>query len=819
MKSWALQQTFEGGYLIEVIKDAKTIYLIKIDSTGHVAWENDYGPIPSFQVQVRYQAIQTADTGYVIVSRSGIQKVSQNGDSLWTKSFDDRYYLVQELSDKSLILAGKNTLLKTNPVGDVLWQQEVEIIPNDLMITNNNDIILIADKMIKLDGSGTEIWTLELDGDAHNVIQPNDGFVFCGELLDTPNNRKGWLVKTEQDGFYKSLILLHPQENGRIYLGLPNNINWRSHNVENINIEYTQNNGNDWVFLDESYPAEIGTYQWVPDGVLDIEGLIRISESINPEFYDQTKNPFLAVRNYDNIAINEIKMYFSNYGSGSNNPVTDGSGLFWPEGESETKAAIYQDGLLWAGIVSGEVRANGNTYRSSQQPGIIFPDGSIANPDSALFSIWKIRYDWGVFPPGFDRDRLAYDYANWPVQIGAPWTDHNLDGIYDPEIDQPKLYGDETNWFVMNDMDTGRSHFVYGTHTIGLEIQCTIYGYDREDALKDAVFKKYRMINKGQNIVEDLYLGYWSDPDLGDASDDFVGCDTLLNLIYCYNADNNDGYGSGYTYGLSPPAAGYLLLQGPILQSLSTDSAYYNDKWITGYKNIDMTSFYLYINSDNSFSDPVSGYYLGAEQLYGNLQGLHWNRNPIIDPHSGDSTNFPLAGDPVSQTGWYEGTGWSEGPEAGDRRMQLGTGPFDFAPGDTQEIVIAIVLAQGEDHLDSVTKLKEKAAAVRRFYFTGDLTGIGNPASSSLVSFRLRQNYPNPFNPTTIINYELPITNNVDLSIYNLLGQKVVTLVSEKQKAGHHQVEWDASRFATGIYFYILRAGDYRDVKKMVLLR
>jgi flagellar hook assembly protein FlgD len=59
----------------------------------------------------------------------------------------------------------------------------------------------------------------------------------------------------------------------------------------------------------------------------------------------------------------------------------------------------------------------------------------------------------------------------------------------------------------------------------------------------------------------------------------------------------------------------------------------------------------------------------------------------------------------------------------------------------------------------------------------------------------------------------------VELSIYNLLGQKVVTLVSEKQRAGYHQVEWDASGFASGIYYYKVEAGEYQDVKKMILLR
>jgi len=85
--------------------------------------------------------------------------------------------------------------------------------------------------------------------------------------------------------------------------------------------------------------------------------------------------------------------------------------------------------------------------------------------------------------------------------------------------------------------------------------------------------------------------------------------------------------------------------------------------------------------------------------------------------------------------------------------------------------------------------------------------------------FALKQNYPNPFNPRTIINYELPITNYVELSVFNLIGQKVVTLVSEKQAAGYHQVEWDASGLSSGIYYYMIKVGEFQDIKKMVLIR
>jgi hypothetical protein len=89
--------------------------------------------------------------------------------------------------------------------------------------------------------------------------------------------------------------------------------------------------------------------------------------------------------------------------------------------------------------------------------------------------------------------------------------------------------------------------------------------------------------------------------------------------------------------------------------------------------------------------------------------------------------------------------------------------------------------------------------------------------------YRLSQNYPNPFNPITNINYELPITNYVDLSIYNLLGQKVATLVDSKQPAGSYQVQWDAGGFASGIYICKLQTMDNRQkvllTKKIVLLR
>ncbi|MCD4691917.1 MAG: T9SS type A sorting domain-containing protein, partial [Calditrichales bacterium] len=89
-----------------------------------------------------------------------------------------------------------------------------------------------------------------------------------------------------------------------------------------------------------------------------------------------------------------------------------------------------------------------------------------------------------------------------------------------------------------------------------------------------------------------------------------------------------------------------------------------------------------------------------------------------------------------------------------------------------------------------------------------------------ISNFTLHQNYPNPFNPTTTISYQLPAISQVDLGIYNLLGQKVATLVSQMQSAGNYTVEWDASGFASGVFCYKLETDKgFTQSRKLVLLK
>ncbi|HEY6906778.1 MAG TPA: T9SS type A sorting domain-containing protein, partial [Ignavibacteriaceae bacterium] len=87
------------------------------------------------------------------------------------------------------------------------------------------------------------------------------------------------------------------------------------------------------------------------------------------------------------------------------------------------------------------------------------------------------------------------------------------------------------------------------------------------------------------------------------------------------------------------------------------------------------------------------------------------------------------------------------------------------------------------------------------------------------AEFALEQNYPNPFNPSTVIKYSIPADQQVKLNVYNLLGENVMTLVNRVEKAGQHEVNFNASNLASGVYFYKLEAGTNTSIKKMILMK
>ncbi len=103
--------------------------------------------------------------------------------------------------------------------------------------------------------------------------------------------------------------------------------------------------------------------------------------------------------------------------------------------------------------------------------------------------------------------------------------------------------------------------------------------------------------------------------------------------------------------------------------------------------------------------------------------------------------------------------------------------------------------------------------------FTQGTTGIDESSSIQPDDFALWQNYPNPFNPTTKISWQSPVSSWQTLKVYDVLGNEVATLVDEYRPAGRYEVEFNARKLSSGVYFYRLQAGSFVETKKMVLLR
>jgi hypothetical protein len=141
------------------------------------------------------------------------------------------------------------------------------------------------------------------------------------------------------------------------------------------------------------------------------------------------------------------------------------------------------------------------------------------------------------------------------------------------------------------------------------------------------------------------------------------------------------------------------------------------------------------------------------------------------------------------------------------------------------------IVLWSQNYIDSNTAPSSLLIDNNKIYLTGtssrkiftikysQLLGINNISTSASQDFILRQNYPNPFNGKTIINYTINKAGNIKLIVYDILGKEIKTLVNEYKKPGIYKIEWDASEFASGLYFYKLDAGNYRVVKKMLLVK
>jgi hypothetical protein len=441
------------------------------------------------------------------------------------------------------------------------------------------------------------------------------------------------------------------------------------------------------------------------------------------------------------ILINNLVNYFYNNGMGAFDPNTGDDGLVMKSNGGQT---MFAEGVVWGGYQRGMLKVNGAAYSGGLQAGPIIANGTqtslpvAANGTDSRYHVYRVRPDiTPATPPGVAMtilmtgeipylpfagmtvrqfyDLYVKDWNDWPGGQGAPYTDVNHNGVYEPTIDIPGVPGaDQTLWYVANDVDSARTKRFAGSLPIGLEVQKTVWAYHRPGALDNTIFQRTRLINKSGVPVDSMFIMQFSDPDIGGSlgyTDDNAGTDTVRQMGFVYNGMDKDGF-----FGAHPPAVGMMLLAGPAVHGSAADSAFVNFSYRKGTKNLPMTSLVAVIKT---VDEPATNTYRGTTEYYNLMKGLLKTGTPLVNPETGRVTTFVFPGDPVTKTGWIEGDRYNTSGTTyypGDRRLSFSSGPFTMAPADTQEIVIAEMVGIGEDRFGSIEALRSNADAVRRIF-------------------------------------------------------------------------------------------------------
>ncbi|MEO5617364.1 MAG: FlgD immunoglobulin-like domain containing protein [Candidatus Eisenbacteria bacterium] len=425
-------------------------------------------------------------------------------------------------------------------------------------------------------------------------------------------------------------------------------------------------------------------------------------------------NRILTIDQDRRIDINNLNMFVVNNGAfGYDLAGNYNGGLFFPNHTDKT--AIYAAGLWIGARVGGEIRLAVAEYDQEYRPGRILSTTSADPPGDPRLIVYKVLPWKGVAEdtahvdkldadPDRGEDPLAHhswsEYINGAKPFGAPTRIWNLPG---GPVEGPDVLGDQMLWCVYNDLDPdAHTNEAGSTAPLGIQIEQTTFAFDRLGPIGNTIFVKYKIKNLGGNTLDSCYISQWADADLGGFTDDVVGSDTLPDLRglprslgFIYNGTNRDD-----VYGDIVPALGVDFLQGPV----------------SGGDTLGLSSFAKYING----TDPLS-----AEETYNYMQGLKGDGSPIVDPF-GNVTHYMVAGDPFGPPD----INWVDSSPA-DRRFFLTSGPFTMLPGDSQEVVVAIMVGQCGDRLQSLRALKfvdDKAQEAYSLGFSPDAIPPTPPA-------------------------------------------------------------------------------------------
>lgn len=459
--------------------------------------------------------------------------------------------------------------------------------------------------------------------------------------------------------------------------------------------------------------------------------------------------------------------------------------------------SIYM-GQLWIGGLdsTGQLHMTAQTYRQAGNDLFYGPiadnylDPSYTQHDDiAIINYPDINaHIQNYTTPGYI---VPSEIANWPANGNtlngeaatlAPYTDSNGNGIYDPENgDYPFIYGDQALYFIAN--DARNPHTETGGVAMGIEVHGMAFGINTQDTiLSQSIFLRLEIINRSSNNYDSVYFGLFVDMDLGYWGDDYIGCDSLRNFFYTYNATNNDP-----EYGARPPVQGCMLLNHSI-------------------------SKFMYITDDAS----VQGLPGTDIEYYQYLKGRWRDNTPLTYDSSGyggsSPANFAYTGNPSNNLGWTE-RGLINIP--GDRKGLMSVGPLTFPAGGEICADFAFPYARNTtgSNFSAVSNLRSRAQILQSNYNSNPPTcNISSNIISASASGNQLRILPNPTNGKFKITHEKNShLNEGTIRVFNAIGVCILNTESKSL-----QDEIDLSGFADGIYFIDLSSGELHFSGKVI---
>ena len=344
----------------------------------------------------------------------------------------------------------------------------------------------------------------------------------------------------------------------------------------------------------------------------------------------------------------------------------------------------------------------------------------------------------------------------------------------------------------------------FNTGNIGVDMN--LYGriqlYQPDTAGTLNLYNLSILIGTSPSMVFD----YWLDAGIQDSTRAYY--DSLNGLLGLYGAFNN-------SYSNLPPnvlvktnvtswnGSSYVLIKYVIInREVSNINALAGLEIISQIDGTQGFDTVKYIDSLKVI-DIYKQNHLGFMLLSGNLKSI--TSFEYFDGYENDSSYYKwMTYDTLDAQ-------YNSGP---DGPITIASQDFqNINPGDSITVYYGMALGSSFSAVQSGLD-----SALGRYNGTL-ITEIKENKSFSPSSYKLNQNFPNPFNPSTIISFSIPVQEKVSLKVYNILGMEVSTLLNEVRTSGNYSIRFDAKNFPSGIYFYELKTGNFRDVKKMTILK